>query len=267
MREQALARLELGGDLRRALERGEFTLHYQPMVAMSTGRTIGFEAFVYWEHPERGLLAPGAFVPLAEEMGLIVPLGRWVLGESCRQFRRWQDRWGDASPLLMSVNVSARQFQHPDLASEVATALGAAGVAPERLQLELTESAVMADEAAVLVALERLRGQRVRLTIDDFGTGYASLTYLRRLPVDGLKIDRSFVAGLTRGGEDAAIVEAVVRLGRALGLEVTAEGVETAEQAAALRAIGCDRAQGYLFGRPQPGEVIESLLGTMAAAS
>ena len=253
-RGRSLERLELEGDLRRAVERGEFELHYQPKVDLMTGEVMGAEALVRWRHPERGLRPPADFVPAAEETGLIVPMGRWVLEEACRQAREWQLRHASGRPFEVNVNLSARQFRDPGLVGGVCDALAKTGLAPAGLVLEITESALMEDAPANLAALRRLKSLGVRLAIDDFGTGYSSLSYLNRLPVDHLKIDRSFVAVLGEDAGGGAIVSATVALARALGLLTVAEGVETEGQLARLRELACDLAQGFYLGRPVPGE-------------
>ena len=257
-------RAALEADLRWALERGELRLAYQPLVELATGRVAAAEALARWAHPERGPVPPAEFIPLAEDTGLIVPLGRWVLDEACRQARAWAEEHAD--PPVVAVNLSARQFQHPDLVEDVAEALLRSGLSPRLLELELTESAVMADPEAAVATLRQLKGLGTGLAIDDFGTGYSSLGYLRRFPLDLLKIDKAFVAGLGRIAEDAAIVEAVVGLAHTLGLRVVAEGVETADQAARLRGLGCELAQGYLFGKPVTPEELGALLAKVTYA-
>jgi predicted signal transduction protein with EAL and GGDEF domain len=253
-------RLELEADLRRALERGELLLYYQPIVELATGRIAGVEALLRWHHPERGLVAPAQFIPLAEETGLIVPIGRWVLHEACRQAQAWRQRYPAAPPLVVSVNLSGRQFQHPCLVDDVATALRETGLEPSCLKLEITESVAMEAGPTTVQILQALRGLGVQLAIDDFGTGYSSLAYLRRFPVNTLKIDRAFVDGLGQEEQDTAIVQSVLALARTLGLSVTAEGVEAPEQIAELRALACDEGQGYYFASPQPAEAVEALL-------
>ena len=250
----------LEADLRRALDRHELRLHYQPKVDLATGRIVGVEALLSWAHPVRGMVPPGAFIGLAEETGLILPIERWALREACRQAQAWQEEYGAGSSIEMAVNVSPRHFQDPELANEVASALGQTGLHPSMLTLEITESAAMGDAESSIARLLELKDLGVRLAIDDFGTGYSSLSYLHRFPVDVLKIDRSFVDGLGQESEDTVIVRAVVGLARALRLEVVAEGVETAEQAEALRALGCELAQGYLFSRPLPPEGVGEIL-------
>ncbi|MBI4421561.1 MAG: EAL domain-containing protein [Gemmatimonadetes bacterium] len=247
-RAEALLRLET--DLRRAVEREEFRLHYQPVVSLKNRRVTGFEALVRWSHPERGLVSPAEFIPVAEETGLIVPLGWWVLREASRQLRAWRDRFPQLDDLSISVNVSPRQFLQPDLVERVADAVQAAGVPPAALKLEITEGVLMGDPDSAYLLIDRLRTTGVRVDIDDFGTGYSSLSYLHRLPVDGLKIDRSFIAELDVRRGSSEIVKTIVTLGEALGLQVIAEGVETEEQASRLSSLGCGHAQGYLFQKP-----------------
>jgi diguanylate cyclase (GGDEF)-like protein len=258
MNVRAVERLLLEAGLRRALERGEFSLHYQPLIDTSTRKTVGLEALVRWRHPERGLVPPADFIPLAEETGLILPLGEWVLRAACTQARAWQD--AGLAPLTVAVNLSARQFRQRDLPEFIARVLKETGLRPEHLQLELTESCVMEDAAFAVEALGALQSEGVGVSVDDFGTGYSSLSYLKRLPIDSLKIDRSFVADAANNDEDAAIVSAIVLLARTLRLEVIAEGVETEEQLSLLRGLGCKKAQGYLFSRPLPADELETLL-------
>ncbi len=264
MNAHALERLELEAELRRGLERGEFAVYYQPKVELATGRLAGLEALVRWRHPARGLVGPDAFIPLAEETGLIVPLGQWVLEEACRQARRWgaegAEGAGGGPAVVVSVNLSARQFAQPALEEAVARALAMSGADAGQVQLEITEGVAMGNAEATVETLRRLKGLGVELAIDDFGTGYSSLAYLKRFPVDALKIDRAFVTGVRRETADASIVGAVVGLGRALGLAVVAEGVETAEEAAQVRALGCGQGQGYHFARPLPRAEAEALV-------
>jgi diguanylate cyclase (GGDEF)-like protein len=258
--ERAVHRLEHEQALRRAIEREELRVFFQPEVSLSTSDVVGVEALVRWEHPDRGLLGPGEFVPLAEETGLIVPIGAWVLREACRRMQRWQAVRGPDEPLTLSVNVSARQLAYGALPGTVAAILAETGVDARDLCLEVTESVLIEDlesSRATLCALEALG---VRVAIDDFGTGYSSLQHLRRFPVDSVKIDRSFVAGLPHSPEDEAIVSAVTELAHALGLSVTAEGVETVEQLASLRACGCDTAQGFLLARPGSPELVDEIV-------
>ncbi len=253
-------RLDLEVDLRRAVERDELRLHYQPLVALDTGRIVGLEALVRWQHPTRGLVAPLEFIPLAEETGLILSIGRWVLETACRQAREWRDALPADRPLLMSVNLSARQFAQPDLAEQVARILGETGLDPSMLELEITESVLMDESEAGVVSLRELRRLGVKLVLDDFGTGYSSLSYLKHLPLDTIKIDRSFVAGLTGDDANLPIVEAVVALAHGLRMGVVAEGIETEDQLARLRELHCDRGQGFLFARPMPADQLAKLL-------
>jgi EAL domain-containing protein (putative c-di-GMP-specific phosphodiesterase class I) len=218
------------------------------------------EALVRWQHPERGLVSPADFVPIAEETGLIVPIGMWVLGEACRRARQWQLEIPSAADLVMSVNLSPRQFQHPTLVEDIVRILRETGLAPQHLELEITEGAVMADPDSARATLARLREIGISLAIDDFGTGYSSLGYLKRFPVNVLKIDQSFVRGLGQDDQDSAIVRGVIALAQSLALSVTAEGIETFEQLARLRELGCDHGQGYLLARPLQGEAFEGLL-------
>ena len=262
MRTRAVERLELETGLRDAVERGELRLVYQPAVSLADGCVAGVEALLRWDHPTLGLIAPDRFIPMAERTGLIMPIGEWVLHEACRQLSRWrEDGTPRAHELTMAVNVSARQLVSAALLGQVQDALTAAGVEADQLCLEVTESAVVADPDAALETLNALKQLGVRLAIDDFGTGYASLGNLRDLlPVDVLKIDRSFVDGMSLRRDDRAIVESVLGLAHSLGLRTVAEGVETAEQAAALRSMGCSHAQGYHYARPgHPGAVSELL--------
>jgi diguanylate cyclase (GGDEF)-like protein len=245
-------RLRLETDLRRAVECEEFELHYQPMVELDSGSPICMEALVRWRHRERGLLPPAHFIGLAEETGLIVPLGRWVLGAACRQSAEWRASGEGAGNVAVSVNLSEVQIRHPGMAEEVAGALREAGLPGSCLHLEITESLMMDDVEANLRTLHRLKALGVRLSMDDFGTGYSSLSYLKRFPIDYLKIDQSFVADLGDSVEDREIVGSVIGLGHALGMRVIAEGVERRGQVVQLRALGCRLAQGYLFSKPLP---------------
>ncbi|WP_337997420.1 EAL domain-containing protein [Oleispirillum naphthae] len=257
MNVEAMAHLDLRGGLQRALERGEFRLFFQPLVALEDGRLVGAEALIRWQHPERGLVSPAEFIPIAEESGLIVPIGDWVLREACRQAAAWP---GGRNAPGVAVNLSAVQFRRDDLEARVVAALSESGLAPERLELEITESLLMHNVDAVMGLTRRLGSLGVRLSIDDFGTGYSSLAYLKRFRVDRLKIDRSFVSDICRNDEDVAIVRAIVQMAHSLKLTVVAEGVETEEAAALLRLEQCDLAQGYLFGHPMPGADFSALL-------
>ncbi|WP_051830588.1 putative bifunctional diguanylate cyclase/phosphodiesterase [Streptomyces violens] len=259
-----MTRQALSSTLRPAVDRGEFTLEYQPLVGLGDGRAQGVEALVRWRHPQFGMLPPNRFIGLAEENGAIVELGRWVLERACHQARAWQLARPEEPPLFVSVNVAVRQVWDSDLVADVAGILAETGLAPELLQLELTESAVMGSAGRPLQALQALSDMGVRIAIDDFGTGYSNLAYLSRLPVSVLKLDGSFVRGF-RSEEhpnpaDETIVEALVALAHRLGLTVTAECVENAEQAARLRRIGCDTGQGWLYSRPLPADRVPALL-------
>ncbi|MEV7993177.1 EAL domain-containing protein [Streptomyces sp. NPDC086077] len=262
-----MTRQALASTLRPAIDRGEFVLEYQPLVGMADGRLSGVEALVRWNHPQFGMLTPNRFIGLAEEDGAIVPLGRWVLATACRQARRWQLERPDEPPLFVSVNVAVRQVWDSDLVADVAEILAETGLAPQLLQLELTESAVMGSAGRPLQALQALSDMGVRIAIDDFGTGYSNLAYLSRLPVSVLKLDGSFVrgfqyedAGTHASPADEVIVEAMIQLAHRLGLTVTAECVETSSQAGRLRRIGCDTGQGWLYSRPVPPDRISELL-------
>ena len=250
--------VNLENDLRRAIEREEFRVHYQPKVDVATGECLGVEALVRWMHPTRGLLAPEKFIPVAEETGLIVPLGLYVLKAACLQMRQWHEQYPSDPPLTVSVNLSARQFQQTDLVDDAAEALRAAGLDPGALELEITESVVMENAQSAIATLRALKALGLRLSIDDFGTGYSSLAYLKSFPVDTLKIDRSFVDGLEEDAEDSAIASGMVSLAHTLGLEVVAEGVENAKQLAKLKEMRCNLAQGYHLFKPLPPSEVTS---------
>ncbi|MDQ3804949.1 MAG: EAL domain-containing protein [Acidobacteriota bacterium] len=260
MHDRAMQLLQLETDLRRAIDRREFFLQYQPIVSLATGRICSFEALVRWQHPERGLISPADFVPLAEETGLIIPLGQWVLGEASRQMRDWQLRGRIEGRVTMSVNLSSRQFSQADLTEQVAGALRESGLSPDCLKLEITESMVMENIDTAIEMLGQLRDLGVEISIDDFGTGYSSLSYLHRFPINTLKIDRSFVTRMTDNAENAEIVRTIMTLARSLQMDVVAEGVETTAQLMQLRGLECDYAQGYLFSKPVGGERALELL-------
>ncbi len=245
----AVTRLELEADLRRAITANEFVVHYQPITLVPAQRTVGFEALVRWNHPRRGLLAPGDFVPLAEDTGLIVAIGRAVLVHACRQVREWNRSRGD-DPLGVAVNLSAQQLRDPDLVTQVAAIAASNEIDPTRLTLEITESVLLDEPAGAIERLHELKSLGVRLAIDDFGTGYSSLGYLRTLPIDTVKIDKTFVDAIATDHESAGLVRAIVTLARTLGLQPVAEGVEDAAQLAALEALGCDLVQGFYFSPP-----------------
>lgn len=243
-------RLSLEVHLRHALELGQLLVHYQPRVSISTGRVVSVEALVRWKHPELGLVSPAHFIPVAEESGLILPIGEWVLREACAQAKRWRD--AGLPPIHVAVNVSSAQFREPDLVGVVQRALTDAGLPASALELELTESMLLQKGDATVKTLERLKALGVQLAIDDFGTGYSSLNYIKRFPVDALKIDQSFIREMMSNEQDSTLTTSIVLMGKGLNLIVVAEGVETRSQLGLLRALGCDQAQGYLFSRPVP---------------
>jgi diguanylate cyclase (GGDEF)-like protein/PAS domain S-box-containing protein len=259
MNASAVERMELAADLRRAVESRQFLLHYQPIVSLSDGSIIGVEALIRWKHPRRGLVGPGEFISTAEETGLIIPIGRWVLNEACRQLRQWQDRHGDP-PLSAAVNVSVKQLQDSRFVNDVRSALATTGLDPKSLTLEITETVLMSDTEEVLSRLEELRTVGVRLSLDDFGTGYASLGYLAAFPLNVLKVDRSFIQGVGTE-QQSSLTPVMVSIGRSLGLQTIAEGVEDPSQVAHLRELGFDAAQGFLFSRPASADEIDRLLG------
>ncbi|MGI9047831.1 MAG: putative bifunctional diguanylate cyclase/phosphodiesterase, partial [Rubrobacteraceae bacterium] len=260
MHAQALERLELENDLRRAIEQEELRVHYQPAVCLRTGELAGVEALVRWEHPVRGLLSPREFIPLAEETGFIDSLGQWVLRTSCKQACEWRRLYPAAGSLIMSVNLSVKQFQQKDLTMQLERILQETGLDPHYLQLEITESAVAEDVERTVKLLWALKDLKVRIAIDDFGTGYSSLHSLRSFPLDALKVDKAFVEGLGQSSRDAAIAQMIIDLAHAVGMEAIGEGVETAEQIARLREMKCDAAQGYYFSEPLTGEEMGTLL-------
>jgi len=254
----ALDRLTLENDLRKAVERGEFLLHYQPKVEVGTRRLVGVEALIRWKHATRGLVSPAEFIPLAEDTGMIVAIGAWVLRAACEQARAWQA--AGLAPIPMSVNLSNRQFRQKDLADSISRILRDSGLDPRHLELEITESTIMQDPDNAIAALQRLKALGIGISIDDFGTGYSSLSALRKLPLDCLKIDRSFVTYITSNTDDEAITSAIVAMARSLKLTVLAEGVENEDQLAALQRLGCDQVQGYLFSRPVPADAFLPML-------
>jgi diguanylate cyclase (GGDEF)-like protein/PAS domain S-box-containing protein len=258
MNEESLERVRIEGALRNALERGEFVLHYQPQVDLETGAIVGMEALIRWQHPELGMVPPSRFIGVAEETGLIVQIGAWVMRTACAQNKAWQD--AGLGVLRVAVNLSARQFGAVDLIESIERVLADTGLAPECLEIELTESLFMSDVTPAVELLHRMKSLGVNLSIDDFGTGYSSLSYLSRFPIDVLKIDRSFVADITHDANDAAIVTSIIALAHNLKLSVIAEGVETREQLDYLRSHGCDEMQGYYFSRPLPAAEFEQLL-------
>jgi diguanylate cyclase (GGDEF)-like protein len=260
LRGRALERLGMERALRGALESGELRLHYQPIVALDGGSIQGVEALVRWQHPERGLVLPGEFIPIAEESSLILQIGAWTLREACEQACRWRTRFGDRAPLPVSVNLSARQLAQAELPEIIRQVLADTGLSAGDLAIEITETALIENSRVPATSLVELKSLGVTILLDDFGTGYSSLSHLRRFPIDILKIDRSFVMHLGAGGDDAAIVQAIAGMAHALGLEVVTEGIESLEQAGQAQALGCGWAQGYYFARPGPPATIESLI-------
>jgi EAL domain-containing protein (putative c-di-GMP-specific phosphodiesterase class I) len=260
----ALKRLVLENSLRRAIEREELRLHYQPLVSLHDGTFVGVEALVRWQHPELGLVSPAEFIPLAEATGLIVPLTHWVLRTACRQMREWQE--AGLELMTVSVNVSAQRFSAADLPAAVSEALASASLHGRHLCLELTESVMMENVEATIATLLALKKLEVKISIDDFGTGYSSLSYLKRLPIDTLKIDQSFVRNMPADADDAAIATLIISMAHSLNLSVVAEGVETEEQMRALRSQQCDIMQGYLVSRPVPGAEITKMLSRRMGA-
>jgi EAL domain-containing protein (putative c-di-GMP-specific phosphodiesterase class I) len=255
-----LAQLDLESDLWRAVERDELEVHYQPEINIGSGQITGFEALVRWRHPVRGLLKPESFIGLAEENGALREIGLWVIEQACKQWQRWQHIFESEAPVIVSVNLSLRQLEEPDLVERVRDILAENGMEASNLKLEITESALLTEMPSVVSQLGRLRAMGVRLAIDDFGTGYSSLTYLKNLPVHSVKIDQSFVRNMEEDDASLLIVQAIVTLAHDLGLDVTAEGVETRKQLDHLEKLGCDRGQGFYLSEPLPAETIDALL-------
>ncbi len=262
MHSHAIRQLQIENDMRRALERNEFFLVYQPIISLETDQLVGFEALARWQHPERGLVNPGEFISVAEETGLILPLGAWVITEACRQLREWQDRLPSrlGNSLIMSLNLSGKQLMQENIVEYVERTIAQHGLDPHHLKLEITESVVMENIEVAMRKLEQLRTLGVKLSIDDFGTGYSSLSYLHRLSTDTLKIDRSFVQNMAQNNENAEIVRTIITLAKTLHMDVTAEGIETVDQLEMLRALGCECGQGYLFAKPMEADAAFQLL-------
>ncbi len=259
---QTLHLSQLETDLRVALERQEFILHYQPIISLTTGRIESFEALLRWQHPEKGLIFPGDFIAIAEETGLIVPIGEWVLREACQQLRIWQEKFPSASSVQISVNLSSRQIKQFDFVDKLAKILADTGLNGQNLRLELTESILMERGEKTIELLGWIKAQQVQLSIDDFGTGYSSLSYLHRFPIDALKIDRSFVSLIDAEGKNGEIVKTIITLAHSLGIKAIAEGVETPYQLTHLRNLGCQAAQGYFFSKPANVDLAESIIAT-----
>jgi len=257
---RAVALLQVEIDLRGAVERQEFVVFYQPLVDLHSGQLVGFEALVRWQHPQRGLVSPLEFIPTAEETGLIVPIGAWVLRAACEQMYLWQQQFPTPRPLAVSVNLSCKQFVQADLVEQVEQVLRDTGLEPHSLKLEITESVLMEQTSSITTMLGRLHTLGVQLSLDDFGTGYSSLSYLHRFPIQILKIDRSFVSGMNVDSKNAEIVRTIIALARNLSMDVVAEGVETAEHLAALRALQCHYGQGYWFAKPLDAPAATALL-------
>ena len=252
--------LQIENDLRRAIERDEFKVFYQPIVRFDSEEVCEFEALLRWAHPEHGLIPPNDFIPVAEESGLIVPIGRWILEEACRQTAEWQERFPAHQNLTISVNLSAKQLMHPDLTQQVREIMKRTNLLPHCLKLEVTETTVMENAETAFEILSELCALGVRISSDDFGTGYSSLSYLHRFPFERLKIDRSFVSKMDTDAKSEEIVRSIITLGQNLKLEVVAEGIETESQLKLLRSLGCLAGQGYLFSKPVNGEYAEKLL-------
>jgi EAL domain-containing protein (putative c-di-GMP-specific phosphodiesterase class I) len=263
LHDAAIERIELEHDLQRALERGEFFLHYQPLVELSSGRLFGVEALVRWLHPERGVVSPEQFIPLAEETGLVVPLGRWILRQACRQAAHWHRRQGE---LVLSVNLSGTQLGQPDIVDEVVHAIDDARLDPRRLILEITETVLLHDTRETMEKLGALRARGIRLAVDDFGTGYSSLQYLSGFPVDILKIAKPFVDGLRGSADGTPLARAIVGLGESFSVAIVGEGIEFAQQREHLIELGCELGQGYLFAPPTDTAGIDALLAEQAMA-
>lgn len=260
MQDRTLERLQLEADLQEAIERQEFYLNYQPIISLKTGQVVSFEALVRWRHPQRGFVPPVNFIPLAEETGLIIPLGEWVLSEACKQLSIWRSQFSNHGPLSMSVNLSGVQLESPDLLRSIDEILQSLSLSGSSLKLEITESILMHKGSAATALLGQLKARQIQLSIDDFGTGYSSLSYLQSLPIDTLKIDRSFVNGIERREKNLEITQTIINLAHSLKLDVVAEGVETQEQLDILRSLGCEYAQGYFFSRPLDEQAIVAFM-------
>ncbi len=262
MHDAALQLLQLESDLCRAINQQEFIVHYQPIVDLSTGRIVGFEALVRWHHPQRGMVSPNSFIPIAEETGLIIPIGNWVLREACHQLRLWQKEKLKGIPLFMSVNLSVRQFAQPELIEQIDKILEETQLSPQSLKLEITESAIMDNANSAAVILQKLRERSIQLSIDDFGTGYSSLSYLHSFPINTLKVDRSFVRRIDGNPKNLGLIPAIMSIAQTMGMSAIAEGIETTQQLAQLRTLGCGFGQGYLFSKPMDAERAMDLIAS-----
>jgi EAL domain-containing protein (putative c-di-GMP-specific phosphodiesterase class I) len=260
MHTDALARLQLETDLRRAVELGEFCLYYQPLVSLRTGKITGLEALVRWAHPDRGLIHPADFIPIAEETGLIVPMGRWVLNEACRQMNQWHCKHTREQPLSIGVNLSVKQFSQPDLIDQIAGAVQSSGISPRSLRVEITEAAIIDKARTATTILQGIRDLGVQIYLDDFGTGYSSLSYLHGLPIDAIKIDRAFVSNMDTDEKSLRLVRTILTLSEIVGVRAEAEGISTSEQLRELRSLNCEQGQGYLFSAPITKEAVDELL-------
>lgn len=262
MHAEALTRLQIETDLRHAFDRNEFFLVYQPIVSLTEGKIIGVEALIRWRHFERGIVSPATFIPVAEDTGLVVPLGRWVLREACRQACEWQSRSSSGQPFAISVNLSVREFGQPDLVKAVATVLEETGLPAKALRIEITESAIIGQKHPAIETVKQLRALGVAIHLDDFGTGYSALSYLHRLPLDAVKVDQAFISSIDQEERPLHVVKAIISLAHAIGLDVVAEGVTNVRQLELLRSMGCDLAQGFIFSRPCNSDELEALLAT-----
>jgi diguanylate cyclase (GGDEF)-like protein len=260
MHTDALERLRLETDLRRAVELGEFVLHYQPLVSLRTGRVTGLEALVRWQHPDRGMIHPGDFITVAEETGLIVPIGKWVLFEACRQIKEWQTAHPRKDPLTIGINLSTKQFSQPDLLDQVRSALETTGASASSLRFEIQESAIIDKGRSAIAILSRIRELGAQVYLDDFGTGYSSLSYLHGLPIDAIKIDRAFISSMDTDDKNLRLVRTILTLAEIVGVRAEAEGISTSEQLRELRALNCEQGQGYLFSAPIPREAVDEVL-------
>ena len=259
MHQRAVERLQLEIDLRKALKNNEFTLHYQPIICLETGHISGFESLVRWQHPQRGIISPGKFIPVAEETGLIIPLGIWVLREACQQIKTWQQKYDSFISLTVNVNVAVQQFSYSSLIEEIDKILAETQLPSHCLKLEITESAIMENSDSAHEILQQLKERDIKICIDDFGTGYSSLSYLHQFPVDNLKIDRSFVSRIKSVNEHNKVIDAIVNLAHHLDISVTAEGIETKEQLDYIKKVNCEYAQGYYFFKPLNSEAVEAM--------